>query len=268
MTDPMKKRPELEGAEAGREQLAFHAERKSGMLQEEPESFLKRRGLTVAVGVGSIGAIALVAFLFASGDKAPPPRVAPELTIVNIIPPPPPPPPPPQETPPPPEPEPEMIEQPKVEEPDTKPDKVVDEPDQVDSSDEPPPGPLGLDAAAADGPGDLFNLAGRPGGRGLGEGGGRAGTRWGWYASIVTQQVEIALRANPKTRHLVGQVQVRLWADGSGRVSRVQIVNGSGNAEIDAMISGQVLGGIMLREPPPADMPMPIVTRITGRKTT
>jgi outer membrane biosynthesis protein TonB len=161
-----------------------------------------------------------------------------------------------------------MIEQPQVEEPDTKPDEIVEEPEQIDSSDEPPPGPLGLDDAAAEGPGDLFNLAGRPGGRGLGEGGGRAGTRWGWYATIITQQVEAALRANPKTRHLVGQVQVRLWADGAGRVSRVQIVSGSGNAEVDAMISGHVLGGIMLREPPPADMPMPIVTRITGRKST
>lgn len=232
--------------------------------QETSESFLRPHGATAAVGAGSLGVIALLAFLFFSGDNAPPPRVVPEITIVNIIPPPPPPPPPPQETPPPPEPE--MIEQKQIEEPDTKPDKVVEEPEQVDSSDEPPPGPLGLDAVA-EGPGDLFNLAGKQGGRGLLDGNGRAGTRWGWYASIVTQQVETALRANPKTRHLVGQVQVRLWADGTGRVSRVQIVAGSGDAAIDAMISGEVLGGITLREPPPADMPMPIVTRITGRKS-
>jgi outer membrane biosynthesis protein TonB len=160
-----------------------------------------------------------------------------------------------------------MIEQPKTEEPEEKPDEVVDRPEDVDSSDEPPPGPLGLDEVA-EGPGDLFNLAGKQGGRGLLDGNGRSGTRWGWYSTIVQRQIQDAISTNPKTRHLVGTIQVRIWADGSGRVSRVQIVAGSGDPQVDALISEQVLNGLTLREPPPPDLPMPIVTRINMSRST
>jgi membrane protein involved in colicin uptake len=124
--------------------------------------------------------------------------------------------------------------------------------------------PLGLDQAPT-GPGDQFNLAGRPGGRGL-LGGGGGGSRWGWYATIVQQQIEAALRANPKTRNVIIQVQIRLWADGTGRISRIQLVSSTGSPEIDAAISSEVLTGVMLREPPPTDMPMPMTARITARR--
>jgi hypothetical protein len=129
---------------------------------------------------------------------------------------------------------------------------------------EPPPGPLGLDDAGK-GPGDLL---GRPGGRGLigGGGGGTGGaSRFGWYASIVQTQIEAALRANEKTRHAVMQIQVRLWPDSTGRINRVQLVSSSGNSELDAVVRDQILSGMTLREPPPKDMPLPIVTRVTAR---
>jgi hypothetical protein len=159
-----------------------------------------------------------------------------------------------------------MIEQPPITEKDIKEEAKVEEPKDA-PPDEPPPGPLGLDQAA-EGPGDNFNLVGKPGGRGLLGGGGGGGSRWGYYVAMVQQQIEAALRSNPKTRNSVTQVQVNIWADHSGRVNRVQIVNSSGNAEVDAIIRGEVLGGLTLREPPPADMPMPMVTRITLRQPT
>jgi membrane protein involved in colicin uptake len=123
---------------------------------------------------------------------------------------------------------------------------------------------LSLDAKAV-GPGDLFNLGGKPGGNPYGGGGG-GGSRWGWYASIVQTQIESALRANNKTRNATMQVEIRLWADGTGRVSRIQLVSSTGDAELDATIRDNVLGGLMLREPPPKDMPMPMVTRVTARR--
>ncbi len=61
-------------------------------------------------------------------------------------------------------------------------------------------------------------------------------------------------------------IQVRLWADASGRITRVQLVSSSGDAEVDAALRDQVFAGLALREPPPPDMPMPIVTRITSRR--
>jgi outer membrane biosynthesis protein TonB len=61
------------------------------------------------------------------------------------------------------------------------------------------------------------------------------------------------------------RVQVRLWTDAMGRINRVQLVSSTGNSELDALIRDQVLGGMTLREPPPKDMPMPIVMRVTAR---
>lgn len=195
-------------------------------------------------------------------DDMPPPHQVRELTIVNVVPPPPPPPPPPPQQ----MPEQKMIEQPKMAEPEFKEDKPLDKPKDEplkDAKNAEPPGPLSLDAKAT-GPGDLFNLGGKPGGNPFGGAGG--GSRWGWYSTIVTTQIEAAIRANPKTRHLVAQMLVRIWADSTGRVSRVQLAPSTGDPQIDAVLRDEVLGGLTLREPPPKDMPMPVVTRVTARR--
>jgi outer membrane biosynthesis protein TonB len=82
----------------------------------------------------------------------------------------------------------------------------------------------------------------------------------------VQAQIEAALRANQKTRHAIMQIQIRLWSDSSGRISRVQLVSSTGNADLDTAVRDEVLRGLTLREPPPKDMPMPIITRVTARK--
>lgn len=194
------------------------------------------------------------------GDRTPPPRRVPEPIVVRLIPPPPPPPPPPVEQKPP---EPEMIEQQKMVEPEVKEQPLEEQPKEADNNDEPPPGPLALDSEAQ-GPGDAMGLGANPNGRGLLSGRGRS--KWGWYASMVQAEIESALRSNAKTRNSMMQVQLRLWADSSGRISRVQIVSSTGTAELNAVLQSVVLGGLRLREGPPGDMPMPMVTRITVRK--
>jgi len=231
-------------------------------------SGLWRRVAGLLIGVAAIGLIVSAIRLIVSGDDIPPPKKVHEITLLKIAPPPAPPPPPPKP------PEEKMIEQTPVRQeiPEEKPvDRPRDRPKIDDKkADEPPPGPLALDAKAT-GPGDSFNLGGRPGGQGLlggGGGGGGGGSRWGWYASIVQKQIEAALRANAKTRNAVLQVQIRLWADASGRISRIQLMSTTGNPQIDAAIRNEVLSGVMLREPPPKDMPMPMVARITLRRPT
>ncbi len=160
-----------------------------------------------------------------------------------------------------------MIEQPKIKEPEVKQDKPQEKPKEAPPKkvEAPPKGPLGVDAKPT-GPGDAFNLAGRPGGNGLLGGGGGGGSRWGWYASIVQAQIEEAMRANKKTRNASIRIDVQLWADASGRLIRVQLLKSSGDPEIDEAIRNEVLMGLTLREPPPRDMPMPIVTRVTARR--
>lgn len=218
---------------------------------------LLRYVVTLAVIAGLFG---VTIFFLVGNDDMPPPRQVRELTVVNIVPPPPPPPPPPM-------PEQKMIEQPKMVEPEFKEEKQVDKPKDEpvkDAKNDEPPGPLSLDAKAV-GPGDLFNLGSKVGGSPYGGGGG-GGSRWGWYSTIVTDQATAAIRANPRTRNMATQIQVRLWADASGRVTRVTISPSTGDAELDAIIRDEVLGKLTLREPPPRDMPMPVVTRVTARR--
>lgn len=128
-----------------------------------------------------------------------------------------------------------------------------------------PPGP------PLDGPPGVAGLQEGAGGKflgGGGGGGGGGGSRWGWYASVVQSQISDALAKNEKTRHAVMRLQVRLWADNVGRITRVQLGSSTGNPELDSVLRDQVLGNLRLREPPPKDMPMPIITRITGQKPT
>jgi periplasmic protein TonB len=227
--------------------------------RKSERSALLRYGAVVAVVALFLGGIV---YFFLGHDDLPPPRQVRDLTIVNVTLPPPPPPPPPQ-----PQPEQKMIEQPKMAEPEFKEEKPVDKPKDEpakDAKNDEPPGPLSLDAKPT-GPGDLFNLGGKPGGNPYGGGGG-GGSRWGWYTTIITSQVEAAIRANPKTRNMATQIQVRLWVDGSGHVTRVVLTPSSGNPEIDAALRNEVIGSLTLREPPPKDMPMPVVTRVTARR--
>lgn len=217
---------------------------------------LLRYGAALAIA----GLFGVAIFVLVGHDDMPPPRQVRELTVVTITPPPPPPPAPPP-------PEQKMIEQPKMAEPEFKEDKPVEKPKDEpikDAKNEEPPGPLALDAKAV-GPGDLFNLGSKVGGSPYGGGGG-GGSRFGWYFSMVTAQIEAALRANGKTRNAMMQVQVRVWADSTGRVTRVQLVASTGDAELDAAIRNDVIGSLVLREPPPRDLPMPMVARVTARR--
>jgi outer membrane biosynthesis protein TonB len=218
----------------------------------------QRYGIALAMLAVLLGG---ASYFFFSHDDMPPPRQVRELTIVNIVRPPPPPPPPPP-------PEQKMIEQPKPTEQEFKEDKPLEKPKDEpakEAKNEPPPGPLSLDAKAT-GPGDLFNLGGKPGGSPYGGGGG-GGSRWGAYAAMVQKEMTAALEANPKTRKAVVQgVKIRLWADSSGHVTKVQLENSTGDGELDNAIRNEVFAGLTLREPPPKDMPMPMVTRVTERR--
>jgi periplasmic protein TonB len=232
-------------------------------LRPRAQSFWRRSWLQLSVGAAALGAIALGVFLLLFRDTTPPPRQVRELTVINIVPPPPPPPPPlPQE---------KMIEQPKmvtpeIKQPDKPDDKPLEKPKVDNAKDEPPPGPLALDAKA-EGPGDAFGLAGKPGGQGLlGSGGGGGGSLWGWYGNTVQKAIERAFDANAKTRFAVMDILVRIWIDRNAHVTRVLLAGSSGDPEVDAALRNSVLPSISLSEPPPSDMPMPIVIKMIARR--
>lgn len=217
-----------------------------------------RRYRTGVVFGGATFSIVIVIIVALSGhDDLPPPRQVRELSIVNIVSPPPPPPPPPEQ---------KMIEQTKIDQPEFQEPKPLDEPQKApkqDTKNNEPPGPLSLDAKGQ-GPGDLFNLGGKPGGNPYGGAGGGSG--WGWYASMVQSQLRSALEAHKRTRRATMRGNIRLWADQSGRVVRVQLSGTTGDAELDAVLRNEVFGNLTLREPPPKGMPMPMIIRITEQR--
>ena len=239
-------------------------DRQSGKMAEG----LRRRATSAAVGLLLLGLGVLgVRWIAASRKAPPPPRKVMQFTAVRIQPQPPPPKPPP----------PQQQAPPKVVEPERTRVEVkatdIPPPDQPRPASEPAAGPLAL-AAEGEGPGDAFNLAGNPGGRGLLSGGGLGdgsgglgdgtGSRFGWYYARIAEEIEEAFRRQRKVAAASARVELRIWADPSGRISRIQLVRSTGNPEVDRAIESVV--GLKLRQPPPADIPMPMVARLTARR--
>jgi protein TonB len=218
--------------------------------QEEEPGFLRRNGIAIGVGVIiAFIALGVVSVFLFSGKVSPPHK--PEEIVIHLQPPPPLPPPPP------PPPQPKMVEQPPVLKPEEKP---KDEPKAPDK----PPGPP---TPAAGGPPSDFGIGGTGGGGGNGLGGGGGGSRWGWYAGEVQARIAEALRKNDKTKDAKLRLKVRIWSDSSGRVTRAELGGSTGDPSIDSTLKNDILVGLQLQEPPPADMPMPIVLRLTELRT-
>lgn len=149
-----------------------------------------------------------------------------------------------------------MVEQVQVDDSEAKPD---DNP-------APPSADLGTSITGGGAP-DAFGLSGNRGGGFLGGTGSRgSGSRWGWYASAVQATVSEALRRNARTRDANFRLEVRVWPDLTGRVTRAQLAGTTGDAALDAAIKAEVLTGLQLKEPPPPGMPLPIVMRLTARR--
>jgi outer membrane biosynthesis protein TonB len=122
------------------------------------------------------------------------------------------------------------------------------------------------------GPADAFGLRGGGSYFGRGTGGtanhgGGSNSRWGWYASEVQSAISQALQSNQNTRIADFRVVVKIWSDRTGRITRAHIAGSTGNAALDDAITNEVLAGLVLREPPPDGMPMPIVLRLTARQS-
>ncbi len=221
----------------------------------ERRSFFGRFGF--AIGVGAVVVVVIVIFSQAltKGGKGPARREGAMVMVRPMGPTPPPPPPPPQQT----VPRQEMMQQSALTDQDIKPE---------DRPQEAPANALGTNLQG-NGPADGFGLGRRDQGIFAGGGGGAGGpggSRFGWYAAGVSQAVSEALRQNPVTRDAKFDIRVRIWSDGTGRVTRARLAGSTGDPVVDDAIKNKVLLGFQLQQPPPDGMPMPIVMRLVARR--
>lgn len=219
------------------------------MYDEEEESGSKKKYLIVTILIIAISA-GLIWFINVMLAK---PVETPKKTVqeIKVIRPPPPPPEVEEEPPPPPEEE-------EVEVPDPIEENIPDLPDA-----EPPPGEqLGLDAEGGAG-GDAFGLLGKKGGRSLISGG--SGSRFAWYSNIVKSDILDSLYEDEKLRTISYRVKCDIWLNRSGGIRKFNLLNSTGDAEIDMRIK-DILNSIeKISDQPPADMPMPIRLSFVSR---
>ena len=61
-------------------------------------------------------------------------------------------------------------------------------------------------------------------------------------------------------------MQVRVWLDETGRVSKVSLSKSTGDPSLDAALKSEVFNGISMSESPPQGMPMPIVMHFSAKR--
>lgn len=187
-------------------------------------------------------------------------REAPKISTIIPLPPPPPPPPPK-----PPEPE------------QSKPEPVPEQPkptprpaEQPKEAETPSPSKdlsksmeMNADAQAGS---DAFNIAAGQG-NGMSGSGGGGGLGNATYSRYLVSVVQKLLADDERTSRLAfSKMIVSIWLDANGRITRVEMADSSGDADIDAKVLAALREAPALDERPPANMPMPIRANLKGRR--
>jgi hypothetical protein len=72
---------------------------------------------------------------------------------------------------------------------------------------------------------------------GGGEGGGGSGCGGaGYYLSMITSQLRVAFTRNEKTDARTFHVRARIWFDGAGRLQQAQLVQSTGDSNLDMTV--------------------------------
>ncbi len=197
----------------------------------------------LALGVVALGVMVAVVMLLMHYLSAPASKPHGVQQVAILRQPPPPPPKPPEKPP----------EPPKVKE-EVKVDTPKEEPKPVEpkAADEKPASdkPLAVDADGSAGS-DGFGLAANRGGRDLLTTGGGGGA---YYSGLLQRQFFEALTRNRKVLKDDFRVIVKVWLGDDGRVKKADIVNGSGDQQVDDLIQVTLLEMNPLHDIPPSSM--------------
>lgn len=212
-------------------------------------------GWVMGVIVALVG-LAVLWFLLA-GTASTKREVA--ATAMVMLPPPPPPPPEPEKQP---EPEPEKVE-PKITEVESTPVESMDKPmdDAAPSPSQDMGDPMTMNADAQAGTDGIAVGAGG----GMTGGGGGLGA--GSYQRYISARLQQALTRDPRTRNLVfSDLRVDLWMAADGRVTKVQLAQGSSNDKTDELVLAMLREIQAVDERPPASMRFPMRVSMNGRR--
>ena len=127
------------------------------------------------------------------------------------------------------------------------------------------PSPPAAPGPKASGPPSDEGIGGGGGNGGDGIGGDGGGSVFGYYASQVGDQIRTVLSTNPKTCKASFKAHLHIWADSTGRITRVTLSHSADDPALDAAIQTDVLIGQMV-PPPPQGMPMPILMSIDAKR--
>jgi len=217
---------------------------------------VSRRNLALFAGGAAVLALmawGVYSFVSKIDDK---PKKAPKISLMPSTPPPPPPPP--------------------KEEKKPEPPKDLNKPPPMEQPKMAPPAPsadLKMDGPAGDGPSafsagkisseDLSNVGKGPGGPG---GSGGSVNAYNYYANLIKTELQRQLNRNKDLREIPYKAEVQVWVGRDGSVSRFELVNGTGDAELDGFLKKALSGSVAFSAGPPDKMPQPIRLRIsTGR---
>jgi outer membrane biosynthesis protein TonB len=98
-------------------------------------------------------------------------------------------------------------------------------------------------------------------------GGGGGGLGAGSYQRYISARLQQALTRDPRTRNLVfSDLRVDLWMAADGRVTKVQLAQGSSNDKTDELVLAMLREIQAVDERPPASMRFPMRVSMNGRR--
>lgn len=217
-----------------------------------------RRGGLIVLGLGLLLMAALVAWLVLR-PPPPPLRAEPEVLAIKVLPPPPPPPPQPQPQTPVPQTQAQVVDVPRLDQPEFKQETAA-----ADDQSPAEPGPLGVDGAGS-GSGDAFGLigGGSSGWDGSGHGSG-TGSGYAWYSALLKSQAQQAIQKSRRLTSRRYEIAVQVWIGANGEIERVELMDSTGRPDLDAALQDALLGIRQLSRERPAEMPQPVVIRVTS----
>jgi TonB family protein len=86
------------------------------------------------------------------------------------------------------------------------------------------------------------------------------------YTGSLQQQLQSEIARRDKIRRGNYRVELKLWIARDGALQRYQLLDSTGNAEIDREIQLAMADLPRLRQPPP-EMPQPVHIRLTSRES-